>query len=236
MKKIKPPPEMEFDLLGEDAVCMRSTAPVCIAVQRRCWALAAALRTQAWALEVVPGMNNLTVQFDTAQQTAAGVLAQMQALWMPAAAPASDAGARVVEIPVRYGGSAGPDLAVVAAHVQMTEKEVIAAHSGADYRVYFLGFQPGFAYLGGLPPALAMPRRAEPRLAVPAGAVGIGGAQTGIYPAQSPGGWQIIGHTDIGLFDATRDPPSLLQSGDIVRFVAQHADAVGLMRSEVRDA
>lgn len=87
--------------------------------------------------------------------------------------------------------------------------------------MWFLGFQPGFPYLGGLPPQLAMPRRGEPRLVVPAGSVGIGGAQTGIYPLASPGGWQLIGHTDLPLFDPLRDEPVLLRPGDTVRFVPQ---------------
>ena len=127
---------------------------------------------------------------------------------------------RLVEIPVTYGGEFGPDLHVVAAHSGLSAAEVVRRHSTAEYLVYFLGFQPGFAYLGGLDPQLATPRRSEPRLAVPAGSVAIGGAQTAIYPATSPGGWQLIGHTDLHLFDPAANPPSLLQAGDRVRFVA----------------
>jgi len=96
---------------------------------------------------------------------------------------------------------------------------VVERHAQADYIVYFIGFQPGFPYLGGLPADLATPRRAEPRLEVPAGSVGIGGGQTGIYPLPTPGGWQIIGRTDIRLFDPQRQPATLLQPGDRVRFV-----------------
>ena len=122
---------------------------------------------------------------------------------------------RTVEVPVRYGG---PDLDDVARLAGMTADEVIVLHSGAEYVVYFLGFSPGFPYLGGMPEALATPRLASPRLRVPAGSVAIGGSQTGIYPVASPGGWRIIGRTPLELFRADREPPALLAMGDRVRF------------------
>ena len=103
----------------------------------------------------------------------------------------------------------------------MTERQVVECHAGASYIVYFLGFQPGFSYLGGMPEQLATPRRAEPRLVVPAGSVGIGGSQTGIYPLATPGGWQLIGQTPLAMFDPTRSSPTLLLPGDHVRFVPQ---------------
>jgi inhibitor of KinA len=127
---------------------------------------------------------------------------------------------RVVEIAVRYGGEAGPDLEHVARHAGLTAEEVVALHAAAEYTVYMIGFTPGFPYLGGLPAQLATPRRSSPRLAVPAGSVGIAGAQTGIYPLSTPGGWQIIGRTDERLFRPDRDPPTLLRIGDRVRFIA----------------
>lgn len=120
-----------------------------------------------------------------------------------------------------YGGAAGPDLDDVAQHCGLRPREVVELHASVDYVVWFLGFQPGFPYLGGLPERLASPRRAEPRLVVPAGSVGIGGSQTGIYPLPTPGGWQLIGHTPLPLFDPTRKTPVLLAPGDIVRFVPQ---------------
>lgn len=127
---------------------------------------------------------------------------------------------RMVEIPVRYGGEDGPDLEAVAAAHGLSAEDVVRLHSGATYRVYMLGFAPGFAYMGGLPDAIATPRRPEPRTTVPAGSVGIGGSQTGIYPIASPGGWQLIGRTTLRLFDAGRTPPALLAIGDVVRFRA----------------
>lgn len=120
-----------------------------------------------------------------------------------------------------YGGAHGPDLERVAQHCQRSAQAVVDAHSAAHYTVYFVGFQPGFAYLGGLPEFLATPRLATPRLRVPAGSVGIGGAQTGIYPQESPGGWNLIGHSDCVLFDVSRAQASLLLPGDTVRFVAR---------------
>lgn len=125
---------------------------------------------------------------------------------------------RRVEIPVCYGGAYGPDLEEVARQHGLSPDDVVRLHSEATYRVYMLGFAPGFAYLGGLPGAIATPRRAEPRTSVPAGTVGIGGTQTGVYPLVTPGGWQLIGRTPLTLFDATREPPTLLAAGDTVLF------------------
>lgn len=124
---------------------------------------------------------------------------------------------RSIEIPVRYDG---PDLGAVAARAGLSEAEVIARHSAAHYHVAFVGFQPGFAYLRGLPAELATPRRDVPRARVPKGSVAIGASYSGVYPAASPGGWNLIGTTDSVLFDAHAEPPSLLSAGDQVRFVA----------------
>lgn len=121
-----------------------------------------------------------------------------------------------VEIPVRYDG---PDLTEVAQHTGLSTTEIVAAHTGSDWRVAFGGFAPGFAYLSWGDPRLAVPRRQEPRTSVPAGSVGLAGEFSAIYPRSSPGGWQLLGHTDVVLFDADREPPALLQPGMTVRFV-----------------
>ena len=126
---------------------------------------------------------------------------------------------RLVEIPVCYGGAYGPDLEDVARHTGLSPGQVMERHASAEYRVYFLGFSPGFPYLGGMPTELTTPRLPAPRKRVPAGTVAIGGAQTGIYSVESPGGWRLIGRTGLPLFDAAQNPPALLQMGDRVRFV-----------------
>lgn len=141
------------------------------------------------------------------------------ALLEPPPADARTSSGRLHEIRVEYGGAAGPDLPMLAALAGMDAAGYINCHAAVDYEVAFLGFQPGFPYLRGLPRALHAPRRASPRVQVAAGSVAIGGAYTGIYPASGPGGWHIIGRTPSALFDAQRDPPALLMPGDRVRFV-----------------
>jgi inhibitor of KinA len=125
---------------------------------------------------------------------------------------------RRVVIPVCYGGEWGPDLEAVAAAHGVSAEEVVARHSGAEYFVSAVGFTPGFPYLGGLPESLHTPRRGTPRTRVPGGSVAIGGAQTGIYPFETPGGWHLIGRTPLRLFNPQSRPPALLQAGDRVRF------------------
>ncbi|CAG2131834.1 5-oxoprolinase subunit B [Cupriavidus yeoncheonensis] len=208
--------------LAEQALLCSVPPPASLEAQRRIWAMAARAADWRGVVDVVPGMNNLMVIFDEAADVAA-LERNLKLAW--ASGEASQAIGRLVEIPVRYGGEHGPDLADVAAHTGLSPQEVVRRHSAGEYVVYFLGFQPGFAYMGGLAPELATPRRREPRLAVPAGSVGIGGEQTGIYPASAPGGWQLIGHTDAALFVADRDPPSLFAPGDTVRFVAEEVIA-----------
>jgi inhibitor of KinA len=127
---------------------------------------------------------------------------------------------RTVEIPVCYDPEFAPDLDEVARHAQISTEQVVELHSAADYRVACIGFVPGFPFMAGLPKKIATPRRSNPRKEIPAGAVGIGGAQTGIYPLRSPGGWNLIGRTPLKLFDPTKDPPVLLRAGDCVRFRA----------------
>jgi KipI family sensor histidine kinase inhibitor len=201
---------------GDTALVCEAPAPATLDCQRRIWAAAETARGWPHVLEVVPGMNNLTLVFDPLEADSEALAGQLQKAWDAAAK--APLGGREVEIPVQYGGEFGPDLRDVARHTGLSAQEVVERHSAGEYVVFFLGFQPGFAYMGGLDAALHTPRRASPRVEVPAGSVGIGGEQTGVYPATSPGGWQLIGRTSVPLFDPARTPPTLLQPGDRVRF------------------
>lgn len=126
---------------------------------------------------------------------------------------------KVFEIPVCYGGEFGPDIATIAEHAGLSEQEVIELHSSRDYLIYMLGFLPGFCYLGGLDERIFTPRLASPRLKIDAGSVGIGGSQTGIYPLDSPGGWQLMGKTPVKTYDPDREVPILFEAGNYIRFV-----------------
>lgn len=206
-------------LLGERAVVLELEPPVLLASQQRIWGLAQRLMDFPDVKEVIPGMNNLTVLLDDPQRTAPDAVERLEKWWQESDALVPES--RLVEIPVVYGGKGGPDLDGVARHTGMSARQVVECHSGAEYIVYFLGFQPGFPYLGGMPEILSTPRHSEPRLSVPAGTVGIGGSQTGIYPLITPGGWQLIGHTPQAMFDPDSRLPTLLRPGDRVRFVPQ---------------
>lgn len=126
---------------------------------------------------------------------------------------------KIFEIPVCYGGEFGPDIATIAEHAGLTEQEVIELHSSRDYLIYMLGFLPGFCYLGGLDERIFTPRLASPRIKIDAGSVGIGGSQTGIYPLDSPGGWQLMGKTPVKTYDPDREVPILFEAGNYIRFV-----------------
>jgi KipI family sensor histidine kinase inhibitor len=200
-------------------VVLELEPPISLASQQRIWGLTRRLEEAEAVREVIPGMNNITVILRDPQNLALDGIERIQRWWEESEAIVPEP--RRIEIPVRYGGDAGPDLQVVAEHNGLSISQVVEQHSSVDYIVYFLGFQPGFAYLGGLAATLQTPRRAEPRLLVPAGSVGIGGSQTGIYPLATPGGWQIIGQTPQKLFNPAGETPTLLAPGDTVRFVPQ---------------
>ena len=170
-------------------------------------------------VDLHPAYATLLIRYDPLRcdpEELAGEIARRASSLSGRPEPAS----RSFQIPVRYGGEHGPDLAEVARATGLPEDEVVAAHAGAAYEVRFVGFSPGFPYLAGLPERLHTPRREAPRGHVPAGSVAIAGAQAGIYPFGSPGGWNIIGRTDFVLFDPTREAGATLAPGDRVRFLA----------------
>ncbi|HNS37255.1 MAG TPA: 5-oxoprolinase subunit PxpB [Anaerolineaceae bacterium] len=168
--------------------------------------------------EVVPGYVSLVIHFDPLQTSLPAVMDGVNDLHASLGQQPLPQ-ARRVEIPVCYGGEWGPDLDFVARHAGLTTAEVIRRHAAAEYTVYMMGFLPGFPYLGGLDVSIAAPRLETPRRRVPAGSVGIAGEQTGIYPLASPGGWRLIGRTEVALFDLTARPPCLLAPGDQVQFI-----------------
>lgn len=208
--------------LGDAALVCELPAPATLHQQQIIWALASEAMQWRGILEVLPGMNNLTLLFDPEQIDASELEMQVLSAW-PQLVGLQIEGRRI-DIPVAYGGEGGPDLADVAAHTGLTTAEVVRRHSAGDYVVYLLGFLPGFPFMGGLAPELATPRRAQPRVAVPARSVGIGGEQTGIYPLVSPGGWQLIGRTPVELFDPNAAEPTLLRPGDHVRFIVESVE------------
>lgn len=167
--------------------------------------------------DVVPAYASVTVHIDPALPEQERLCSRLLALCNNL--PPSVQPARHVDIPVCYEPAFAPDLDELCVHTGLSAAEVVSRHSGTDYRVFFLGFTPGFPYLGGLDPSLAMPRRQTPRTRVEAGSVAIGGEQTGIYPSASPGGWRIIGRTPLSLFTHDRRPCCLLAPGDTLRFV-----------------
>ena len=216
--------EGRIDAVGDGAVLLTLAERVDPEMADRAQAIAAAVeerRANEPAVgRAVPAHASVLVPFDPLAIEFEAVTALVAACAEGIGLVPHDREPRApIEIAVRYGGDDGPDLDAVAALHDLRPSDVVELHAGGKYRVLFLGFAPGFAYLGGLPPHLATPRRATPRSRVPAGSVGIAAEQTGVYPLAMPGGWQLIGRTEAHLWDATRASPALLRPGDRVRFV-----------------
>ena len=170
-------------------------------------------------IELVPTYCALLVQYDAMIYSYADMCNIIEPTFSESVTNNDNETVTVIEIPTVYGGEFGPDLGFVASHNNLREEEVIAIHSGTDYLVYMLGFIPGFTYLGGMDPRIATPRLSSPRTLIPAGSVGIAGEQTGTYPSDSPGGWQIIGRTPVTMYDMSKEEAALLSAGDYVRYV-----------------
>ncbi len=176
-------------------------------------------------VEFVPAFTTVTVYYNPWVVSEKGnedpyekVLGIMKNMLVKAKEKTDTYKAKTIEIPVCYGGSFGPDLEFVAEYNKLTPEKVIAYHSKVTYLVYMIGFAPGFPYLGGMNKKIAAPRRDTPRAAIPVGSVGIAGNQTGIYPIETPGGWQLIGRTPLSIFNPQLEEPSLLKAGDTIRF------------------
>ena len=170
-------------------------------------------------IELVPTYCALLVQYDAMVYTYSDICGTLNPILQESVTDSGNERVTIVEIPTIYGGEYGPDLGFVASHNHISEDEVVSIHSGTDYLVYMLGFIPGFTYLGGMDPRIATPRLSSPRTLIPAGSVGIAGEQTGTYPSDSPGGWQIIGRTPLTMYDMSKKQAALLRAGDYVRYV-----------------
>lgn len=218
-----PAREWELSRDGDAALVLAFAARLDPAINARCVAVAERLRRRQvpGVRDVVEAFATVTIHFDPLLVNVDEISTALRSLAAEAATPSGRDDIRPrreIRLPVCYGGARGPDLAEVARFARCSETEVVERHCGARYRVYMLGFQPGFAYMGAVDPRIAAPRRAVPRVHVPAGSVGIAARQTGVYPVASPGGWQLIGQTPVRIFDMARRNPFLLSPGDLVRF------------------
>jgi inhibitor of KinA len=204
---------------GDAAVVVEFEERIDPAVNARVIALAEKLQVAAISgvRDVVPTFRSVAVYFDPLRTNYTQLLERIETEAQLGPRPGT-AKRPQITIPVCYGGELGPDLPHVAAFAKMSERDVIALHSSTAYRVFMLGFVAGFAYMGIVDARIAMPRHSTPRVRVPLGSVGIAGVQTGIYPAETPGGWQLIGRTPVKPFDAARAEPFLMKAGDTVRF------------------
>lgn len=203
--------DFDIDVCGDDLISLRTDGPA----ESR--SLTTRLRAGDW-LEVVAGIDSVVVQFDASRIDVSDAVAWLREVrsidaFEPESLP-------LVEIPVHYGGDAGPDLTRICDELGMTREEFIALHADREYTVDLLGFTPGFAYVGGLDERLDVPRLGEPRLHVAAGSIGIAGGRSGIYALPGPGGWPLIGRTSLTLFDPDAREPFLLRAGTRVRFLA----------------
>ena len=205
--------------LGDAALTVEFGDEIDPAVNARVIAFAETLRAQRWegVLDVVPTYRSVTIHVDPLSLGLNTLTDRLREI-PHTGSPHTTSSGRHHTIPVLYGGEWGPDLDDVAAFAKLSAADVIRLHSSVLYRVYMLGFSPGFPYLGSVPDPLAMPRLATPRTTVPAGSVGIAGNQTGIYPTSTPGGWRLIGRTPLTLYRANSSKPFLLNPGDVVRF------------------
>ena len=219
---------MQITPLGDTALMLELGDVIDESTHRRVQAAWQALQAAPLAAvtELVPAYTTVTVFYDPNQAVQAGAPEEGIVEWLSGKLrerlknpPKTEKSkGRVVEVPVCYGGEFGPDLGLVAKHTKLSPEEVIKRHSKANYLVYLIGFAPGFPYLGGLPKELITPRHAKPRMNVAPGSVGIAANQTGIYPLDTPGGWNLVGRTPLKLFTPDKNPPVLLRAGDRVKF------------------
>ena len=211
--------DVTIEPLGDSAALIRLADVIDDRVNASAIALAAALKARALPgmIDAAPAFASVCVRFDI-ERWSPEILAGFVDETLQSLAMQDKMIGDTIDVPICYGGEFGPDLTDVAAHCGLAAEDVVALHLGGRYTVAMLGFMPGFPYLSGLDTRLHTPRRVTPRTRVPAGSVAIGGAQTGIYPRDVPGGWHIIGRTPLRLFDASREAPTLFMPGQRVAF------------------
>jgi inhibitor of KinA len=205
---------------GDSAIIVEFEDVIDPAVNARTIAFAESVQSAqiAGVRDVVPTYRSVAIYFDPLRTDGDTLMTHVEREAVKPAPASATSQAAAIRIPVCYGGELGPDLAGVASFGGMAEADVVRIHTDAIYRVFMLGFVPGFAYLGIVDARIAMARRSSPRVRVPLGSVGIAGVQTGIYPAETPGGWQLIGRTPVKPFDPAREQPFLMKAGDAVQF------------------
>lgn len=210
---------------GDSSILLQFGNTIDPAINRKIAATVQLMREQHinGVTDVIPAFCSLLINYDPRVISYEQIKRRMEAL-VKIDVTAGDTRKRVFEIPVCYGGEYGPDIQNIADHAGLSVEEVIQIHTSRDYLIYMLGFLPGFTYLGGLDERIHTPRLANPRIRIPAGSVGIGGSQTGIYPMDSPGGWQLMGMTPVKTYDPGREVPILVEAGDYIRFVAIDED------------
>ena len=213
--------DVRFLIAGDSSICAEFGNEISKEINAQIRAFNILLKESGIAgiVETIPTYRSLLIQYDPgviSYKSLEGKLKKLLARLDSVEIPPSE----VLEVPVLYGGEEmGPDLKFVAENAKMSEEEVIKLHSEPEYLIYMLGFTPGFTYLGGLNDAIETPRLKTPRVKIPAGSVGIAGKQTGVYPIDSPGGWQLIGRTPLKMYDADREKPILTEAGQYIKFV-----------------
>ena len=223
-----------FSPLSDDAVVMQFGADIHLSTHQKIQNVATYLQKHPFTgmREYVPAYTTLTIyynpvivyrslfEFDKKKASPYQLVTDWLTEMMENISESEGSKPRTIHIPVCYSEAYGPDLQTVAAHNELSTEEVVQLHTANEYLVYMMGFAPGFPYIGGMNESIATPRKESPRLQIPAGSVGIAGSQTGMYPIETPGGWQLIGQTPLQLFRPDKEPPALLQPGDRIRFYA----------------
>lgn len=226
--------KIKFLTAGDSAIVMEFGDTIEKEINARIAAVVESLKKKSidGILDILPTYRSILINYDPVKISYGEMIDTLKGLSKADSGEQSDE-VRLIEIPTIYGGEYGPDIDFVAENAKMSKEEVIKIHSGTDYLVYMMGFMPGFTYLGGLDERIATPRLKSPRLKIEPGSVGIAAKQTGMYPLESPGGWQLIGRTPLKLFDDTKEPPVFIQAGDYIRYVSIDQKEYDRIKDEV---